>query len=232
MKILFLNAPPLRRFGIVGQIYPPLGILYLASYLKQNSNNFEIKAIDGYHEKNIDEVIKKIISFSPHILAVSFTTQAATGAYEVINQVKKKDQGIFVVAGGPHPTIYPQEALNRTQTDVVVVGEGEVTFSELANVLATHGDYSALRGIAFKRNNLIQINENRPLITDLNTILLFLFRLGTFWTSGCIRAIIIRKTVGILLIFPVEDVLTTAFIVLILFGNYKSPGSVYGALKT
>ena len=170
MKILLLNAPPLKRFGIVGQIYPPLGVLYLASYLRKENNNFEIKVIDGYHEENVDEVVKKIVSFSPNILCISFTTQGSTGAYEVIKQVKQKLSNVFIVVGGPHPTIYPEESLIKFNTDVVVRGEGEITFSKLVNRVLKNSDYYDLQGIAYLKDNSVQINESRPLIKDLDSI--------------------------------------------------------------
>ncbi len=50
MKILLVNAPPLKTLGITGQIYPPLGILYLASYARERRIELEIKAIAGYKE--------------------------------------------------------------------------------------------------------------------------------------------------------------------------------------
>jgi radical SAM superfamily enzyme YgiQ (UPF0313 family) len=131
MKILLLNAPPLKRFGIVGQIYPPLGILYLAAYLKKISGDFEIQVVDGYQERNLEEVVKKIIRYSPEILGISFTTQAATGAYLVINQIRRQLPKIFIVVGGPHVTALPEESLIRSAADLVVLGEGEVTFSQL-----------------------------------------------------------------------------------------------------
>ena len=131
MKILLLNAPPLKRFGIVGQIYPQLGILYLAAYLKKISGDFEIQVVDGYQERNLEEVVKKIIRYSPEILGISFTTQAATGAYLVINQIRRQLPKIFIVVGGPHVTALPEESLIRSAADLVVLGEGEVTFSQL-----------------------------------------------------------------------------------------------------
>lgn len=89
MKILLLNAPPLKQMGIVGQIYPPLGILYLASYARSQFKNLDFLVIDGYktRKKNLFE---KIWNFNPDVVGVSYTTQASTGAYEIINEIKKR----------------------------------------------------------------------------------------------------------------------------------------------
>ncbi len=93
MKVLLVNAPPLKILGITGQIYPPLGILYLASYAREKRPDFEIKAIDGYKEKS-DALVDKVIKNNPRVLGLSFTTQAATGAYELINKVKERNKDI------------------------------------------------------------------------------------------------------------------------------------------
>ncbi len=170
MKVLLLNSPPLKRYGIVGQIYPPLGVLYLAAYLRQGNNNFDIKAIDGYQEKNITAVVRKIVSFSPSILGISFTTQAATGAYKIISRVREELNNIFIAAGGAHPTIYPEELLKKTTADVAVIGEGEVTFTELVNRIQNNNNYYDLPGIAYRKGVLCKINNARPLIKDINSI--------------------------------------------------------------
>lgn len=170
MKILLLNSPPLKHFGIVGQIYPPLGILYLASYLCKDNSRYDVKALDGYQEKTIDTVVNKIVQFNPDILGVSLVTQAATGAIEIIKQIRNKLKGIFIVAGGPHPTIFPGELLLKAGVDAVVIGEGEVTFSELVLCLKENKDYSELPGLAIKQNGKIKINVKRSLIKNLDEI--------------------------------------------------------------
>ncbi len=114
MRLLLVNAPPLKTFGITGQIYPPLGILYLASYVRQRRNDLQIRAIDGYKE-NRTELVKKVIEFDPEILGVSFTTQAATGAYRLINEVKQRNGKIYVVVGGPHPTTIPEDCFKNSK---------------------------------------------------------------------------------------------------------------------
>ncbi|MBN2532753.1 MAG: B12-binding domain-containing radical SAM protein [Spirochaetales bacterium] len=170
MKIMLLNSPPLKHFGIVGQIYPPLGILYIASYLRKNNSRYDIKALDGYREKSIDAVINRIVHFHPDILGVSSVTQAATGALEIITHIRNKIKGVVIIAGGPHPTLFPGELLLKAHADAVVMGEGEVTFSELVHCLYENKDYNELPGLAVKQSGKVNINAKRPLITNLDDI--------------------------------------------------------------
>jgi radical SAM superfamily enzyme YgiQ (UPF0313 family)/glycosyltransferase involved in cell wall biosynthesis len=169
MRILLLNAPPLKKMGITGQIYPPLGILYLASYARQHIKDVEFKAIDGYKEHE-EKLVDEIVKYKPEILGVSFTTQAATGAYCLINKIKKISKDIIVVAGGPHPTIIPEEVLEISKADLVVIGEGEVTFCEIINRIKNGEDLKNIAGTAHRDNGKIVRNQPRPLIKDLDSI--------------------------------------------------------------
>ena len=170
MKILLLNAPPLKMFGITGQIYPPLGILYLASYVREKHNDVEIKAIDGYKEKS-QELINKIVKYSPDILGVSFTTQAASGAYKLINEIKEINPKIFIVIGGPHTSSLPEDCLKNSAADIAVIGEGEETFLEIVERIAdSSNDMNNIAGTAVMENGQFKKNPLRPLIEDLDTI--------------------------------------------------------------
>jgi radical SAM superfamily enzyme YgiQ (UPF0313 family) len=170
VKIFLLNAPPLKKIGIVGQIYPPLGILYLASYAeKKIPNKLEFKALDGY-QHSLAEVIDAIIEYKPDILGVSFTTQAATGAYEVILKVKQILKNTLVVCGGAHSTILPDEVLNSSNADIVVVGEGEETFYNVVKNYVEKENLDSIDGTVVKSNGEIKRNKNRPLIQNLDDV--------------------------------------------------------------
>ncbi|HLB24881.1 MAG TPA: radical SAM protein, partial [Nitrospirota bacterium] len=106
----------------------------------------------------------------PDVLGVSFTTQAATGAYAIINQVREELPGTFIVAGGPHPTLMPAEVLERSKTDLVGMGEGEDTFLEILQRLKEGADTSSIAGTVALKDGTPTFNPSRPLIKDLDTI--------------------------------------------------------------
>jgi len=169
VKILLINAPPLESLGITGQMYPPLGILYLASYARKHMSNLEFRVIDGYQEDptRLSSAIKGLM---PDIIGVSFTTQAATGAYALINEVRNELPRVRIVAGGPHPTIMPEEVLKKSLTDIVVIGEGECTFLEILQKMPELDKPESIKGIAFVRNNNVVRTEPRPFIKDIDSI--------------------------------------------------------------
>lgn len=169
MRIFLLNAPPLKQIGVVGQIYPPLGMLYLSSYIKKQIPGFKIEGLDGYHNDE-SSILEKINDFKPDILGVSFTTQAATGAYKVINYVKEILPETLIVCGGPHPTIMPEEVLGSSNSDIVVLGEGEETFLEIARNYNNKNKLLTIQGTVTRKDNEIQKNPLRSVINNLDSI--------------------------------------------------------------
>ena len=173
MKVFLLLSPPLKRLGVVGQIYPPLGILYLASYVRKYSSDFEFKALDGYQlpGSRIIECIKQIKQYRPDVLGVSMTTQGASGGYTIIDQIREQLPDTFIITGGPHPTTLPEESLEFSSADCAIVGEGEVTFYELLCRLRDNKDWRDLQGVVARSDDgKIKHNGHRTYIMDLDTI--------------------------------------------------------------
>lgn len=177
MKIHFIMAPPIKspKLGELseGRI-PPLGILYLASYLRENVNNLQLKVTDGIME-GFEKTISEVKKFQPDIVGISYYTLCALGAYKLIDEIKKEDPNTFVIAGGPHATALPKEALEKSDVDAIVIGEGEATVHELVSLFARgkHKEISFLEkvaGIAYKDNGQVRLTSTRQHIKDLDSI--------------------------------------------------------------
>lgn len=69
---------------------------------------------------------------------------------EIAALVREVAPDVPLVWGGIHPSALPEQTLRESLVDVVVIGEGEHTFPELVEALATGGDLGTVRGIAFK----------------------------------------------------------------------------------
>ena len=130
---------------------PPLGLLYLATYLKKYSN-FDVKIIDC----NVDAISHldlpgSIIDFHPDVVGISSMTHFLVDAYKVAATVKNISNKIITVVGGPHTTIYPVTTLENPNIDYSIKGEGELAFFELVSALqkgVTEEGISSIKGIA------------------------------------------------------------------------------------
>ncbi|MFH2068552.1 MAG: radical SAM protein [Candidatus Omnitrophota bacterium] len=179
MKIQFVFAPTRERARL-GELSegrtPALSLLYLAAYLRKSWKGTELKMRfeDGLL-LGMEKTLLRIKEFRPDLLAVSFYTPQAEGAYELINNVKSALPETFVAAGGVHATALPEEVFERSRPDAVVIGEGEETFSELVGLLGSKGrlareDLRRIPGIAFAEDGQMEKTLPRPFIRDLDSI--------------------------------------------------------------
>lgn len=111
-------------------ITPPLGIGYLASYLKREG--IETIIIDGLKERlGNDDILKKIIGMNPDAIGITCLTAFYNQAVSLSKMLKANN--FKVIMGGVHPTFLPYSTLVDSRADFVICGEGEGAFAELMN---------------------------------------------------------------------------------------------------
>jgi radical SAM superfamily enzyme YgiQ (UPF0313 family) len=116
---------PTSPFLLNQQVFPPLGVMYLSSWLKESG--FKTQVLDLAWGDHREQAEAKVIG-------ISLTTPQRQEAYELVKYYKGK--GKTVIAGGPHATHMPEECL-KAGFDYVVRGEGEIALDAL--LLALEG---------------------------------------------------------------------------------------------
>lgn len=145
--------------------YPPLGILYIASYLK--SRGFSVGVYDSTFS-TLDEFRARLANERPPV--VGFYTNMMTKQNVLAMAQIAKQHGAIVILGGPEPPYYAAEYL-RHGADIIVKGEGELTLEELLPHLARHGlnGLERIGGIAFvNADGQVIETAPRPFIADLS----------------------------------------------------------------
>ena len=149
---------------------PPLGLLYIAAYLEQYTDH-HVEVLDTQVEELSYPQLQKIIAEkTPDIVGITAMTFTLIDVLKTIQCVKEIDRNIPIVLGGPHPHIYPQETVELPGVDYVVLGEGEIVFTQL---IETIGDRKALKkipGIVFKENGEIVNTGMSPFIEYLDQL--------------------------------------------------------------
>lgn len=154
-----------KKMAKVGGNLPPLGLAYIASYLMKH--NFSVDIIDAtVLELSEDELIAKIKKRSPRVIGVSALTPMYHRAVRLGERIKKEFPNTLLVIGGHHATIEPIKTLSETSYDLLVFGEGEETMLEIMQPRP----FDKIKGLAFKNDNKIIINEKREPIADLNKL--------------------------------------------------------------
>lgn len=120
-RILLANPPNVKQGGYTPS---PLGILYLAGYLRQNKK-LKIDVIDASIEPK-NAFIEKINKFKPDLVGLSSLTPGRHEALKSAILVKSLLPGCKVVLGGVHPTIMWKQIMdNYPFIDYIIRGEGE-----------------------------------------------------------------------------------------------------------
>jgi radical SAM superfamily enzyme YgiQ (UPF0313 family) len=133
MRVHLVFAPSLVQSGseALGEnIWPPMGVMYLAAYLRSKLPKITIKITDGCRI-GFQKTIHEIENFQPDIIGISFYTTQAQGAAKLSQEARKRLPNSLVIIGGPHATALPLETLKESQANFCVVGEGENTFYQI-----------------------------------------------------------------------------------------------------
>ena len=76
-----------------------------------------------------------------------------------------------IVVGGPHPTIFPKQTMEEVpEIDFVGIGEGERIIVELLDAIENKRPISGVKGILYRKNNNIIMNEFREPIKDIDAL--------------------------------------------------------------
>ncbi|MCZ7600375.1 MAG: cobalamin-dependent protein [Gammaproteobacteria bacterium] len=125
--------------------YPPLGLLYLSAWLKQQG--YDVELFDSTlrtRQGLLDRLASGsgVLGLYTNLITRKTVVELATAA---------RQHGWTVVLGGPEPANYPAEYLAHG-ADVVVIGEGEQTLAELLPRLANDGPHQlhGLPGTIFR----------------------------------------------------------------------------------
>jgi radical SAM superfamily enzyme YgiQ (UPF0313 family) len=130
-----------------------------------------IRALDNRSTPIWQEVEAAIRDFSPGVVGITSKTQNFASAKIVAEIAKRIDPNIVVIVGGPHPSMAGEEAIECTDIDVAVVGEGEQTIIELLRAIG-NGDRDLLTipGIVVRKDGEIVRTPPRQFISDLDSL--------------------------------------------------------------
>lgn len=150
--------------------YPPLGLMYVAAYAERNTEH-KIEILDTQVERmNYAMIEREIGRRKPDIVGIQAMTFTLIDVILTAKIIKRVDEEIMIVLGGPHVNIYPNETISIPEIDYIVLGEGEVPFTELIQNMENTQKLKKIRGLVFKEGEKIVNTGSRELIDDLDII--------------------------------------------------------------
>lgn len=174
---VYLLYPPISKMeryssavGSVGGEQIPLGIFYLASFLRENGYDVTVSDAEALNLTE-EQIIEAIAHLSPDYIGISSTTVAFHRALGVARAIKERFPSIPIILGGPHVTSNVEHAMSFEDFNFGVIGEGEITLLELIGALSKGIPVNEVAGIAYRDNSKkVVATPKREFIDNLDML--------------------------------------------------------------
>jgi amino acid adenylation domain-containing protein len=179
LRVLLLDLSLLftahSRDMLYDMIEEPLGLMYLLTYLDKTFKD-QVRgkiAKSRIDFDNYEELKTLILEFKPDVIGIRTLSYYKDFFHTAVLSIRQWGCEVPIVAGGPYATSDYEVVLQDTHVDVVVLGEGEITFAHLleeimknAKKLPGEEVLQQIPGIAFiKKQDKARLNQvNRKMI--------------------------------------------------------------------
>lgn len=123
MNVCLVNPP--SPFLLDDRVFPPLGLLQVASVLEEQGHEVEVADLGG--RSDYLNVMVSMIEKGFDLFGVTATTPQFPMAIDVLDLIRQMDPTKRVILGGPHATVAPESC---SMFDCVVMGDGEESVLE------------------------------------------------------------------------------------------------------
>lgn len=169
-KVLLINPSYRDSYGsakasIIDPVFPTLSLLTIAATVEQRGHKVEILDL-SYRQYDYRIIQEKIKNYKPDIIGITATTPLMNQLRDISVLAKSISKNILVVGGGSHVSALPHESMQESLLDMVVVGEGDYTFAEIAD----GNSPDSIRGIQYRHGDRITATAPRPFVHNLDDL--------------------------------------------------------------
>lgn len=157
MKVLLVQ--PFKDPGLFGESYPPVGLGYLATALRNDDH--EVVMLDCMKDNyTYDKFVQKLKEIVPDLLGITLFSVSIPFVTKMVDMAKNEVPQLKVVLGGPHVSSLPDKILiNFRNADFAVRGEGERPLKQLVHCLSSGRDFSQIPGLIYRKEGKVFVNE-------------------------------------------------------------------------
>ena len=132
----------------------------------------KVAAFVKQYDQLIDSYVSKVLAENPRIVGFSVYDATELMSIEVARRIKKQNERIFIVFGGPQCArdVKGNELIADSAVDAVVMGEGEQTLSELVKIFNEKHSVDYCVGALLKASGTVIDCGDRPPIGDLDSL--------------------------------------------------------------
>jgi anaerobic magnesium-protoporphyrin IX monomethyl ester cyclase len=165
-KIVLFNPAAWKR---VGDTVLPISLLAVSSFLNEE---YEIEIIDQQIDSDWRETLKQALQRNPVCVGITCITGRQVEFALEASRIVKESSNVPVIWGGMQASQAPDITISHPLIDIIVKGEGYVTFAELVNTIVQNKSLHEVQGIWFKENGMVYRNPERPFI-DMERLPMF-----------------------------------------------------------
>lgn len=152
-------------------LFPPLGILYLASGVQAFAPGHEVRVLDcvadTYSYPQLQEHIRQL---KPEVVGVMAVTHNLVDVKYTVQAARAALPQCHIIVGGPHCWVYPESVIAWDEVDAVLEGEGEHALGEWLNALEAGTGLDKVPGWRFKHKGEVVVNPKRESWHDLDAL--------------------------------------------------------------
>ncbi len=151
---------------------PPLGILYLAAYVRARLPHVDVRVYDQriLNAPN-EEVVNQALAFEPDIVGYSLLTSFSFMLTSLTERMHEALPKALQVIGGPHSSAFQADALSDNVADMAVIGEGECSLEKIILAFGNGGSYESVPGLIWRdKDGILHENPGSEIPTDLDSL--------------------------------------------------------------
>lgn len=160
----------IERFHIENIEALPIGLHYLGALLQEQGHGVEL--LNWYDIKNQPQIIQDaLLALKPDLVGFSIFHGNRWGGIQLAKIFKEHFPDVPIIFGGIGATFLDEHLLRHFPwIDIIVRGEGEITFPALIRHIESQNSFDALPGLTLRIGNTIQRNKDAEPIEDLDAL--------------------------------------------------------------
>jgi len=148
-------------------LYPPLGIAFLASSLRENSYPVSVVDTTFQPEEMIYDCIER---HNSALVGFSVLQSNHLQSLAIAKNIRARFPNLPIIFGGPFPTMLPEEIMKHDEADFVLRGEGENAIIEIMEYVQGERARTGIEGLCYKEKGGNVIVPPRTPTVDLDFI--------------------------------------------------------------
>ena len=164
MKVVLIQT----RVSEANTFLTPIGILYIASYLRERGHETIVFDVDP----ELNDPLPRLKEIAPDIIGFTLMTTYYKKTDATIRLLKQKMPDVIICAGGIHPSALPKRTVVELGggIDFVVCGEGELVMAEVCDALESGKTIKNIPGTIHLVGGKVIDNGRAEPISDLDII--------------------------------------------------------------